>query len=46
LGYYSDNQKLDGAFRQIRVELRGTPAGVQVKAREGYYAAKNEKDEK
>lgn len=41
IGYYSDNQKRDGAFRRIRVELRGLPAGTQIKAREGYQAAKN-----
>lgn len=41
LGYYSSNGKRDGTFRKIRVELRGLPAGTQVKAREGYYANKD-----
>lgn len=38
LGYYSSNGKRDGSYRKIRVELRGLPAGVQVRAREGYTA--------
>lgn len=41
LGYYSNNQKRDGAFRKIRVELRGLPAGAKIQTREGYFAAKN-----
>lgn len=41
LGYYSTNQERNGAFRKIRVELRGLPPGTQIKAREGYYAEKN-----
>ncbi len=41
LGYYSNNQKRDGTFRKIRVELRGLPAGTQIKTREGYTAGKN-----
>lgn len=41
LGYYSNNQRRDGTFRQIRVELRGLPTGAKVQAREGYYAQKN-----
>jgi Ca-activated chloride channel family protein len=40
LGYYSNNDKKDGVFRRIRVELRGLPAGTNVKTREGYYAEK------
>jgi len=36
LGYYSSNTKRDGTFRKIRVELKGLPAGAQVRAREGY----------
>lgn len=40
LGYYSTNEKRDGAFRSIRVELRGVPAGATVRSREGYVAAK------
>ena len=41
LGYYSSNGKRDGSYRKIRVELRGLPAGVQVRAREGYTAPTN-----
>ena len=41
LGYYSSNSKRDGSYRKIRVELRGLPAGVQVRAREGYTAPTN-----
>ena len=38
LGYYSSNEKRDGAFRKIKVEVTGVPAGVQIRAREGYTA--------
>ncbi|MBC7901127.1 MAG: VWA domain-containing protein [Saprospiraceae bacterium] len=41
LGYYSTNEKRDGQYRKIRVELKGLPAGVQVRAREGYTAPDN-----
>jgi Ca-activated chloride channel family protein len=41
LGYYSDNEIRDGAFRKIRVELKGLPVGTTVRAREGYNAPKN-----
>lgn len=40
LGYYSTNEKRDGAYRSIRVEIRGGPPGAIVRAREGYVAAK------
>jgi VWFA-related protein len=36
LGYYSTNQKLDGRFRRIRVEV--TRDGVDVRSRPGYLA--------
>jgi VWFA-related protein len=39
LGYYPLNKRRDGAFRQIKVELRGVKDGT-VRAREGYYAPK------
>jgi len=38
LGYYSSNEKRDGTYRKIKVELKGVPAGVSVRAREGYTA--------
>lgn len=38
LGYYSSNDKRDGTYRKIKVELKGLPAGSQVRAREGYTA--------
>ncbi|HMS43360.1 MAG TPA: hypothetical protein PKE69_24235, partial [Pyrinomonadaceae bacterium] len=38
LGYYSSNEKRDGTFRKIKVELKGIPAGATVRAREGYTA--------
>ncbi|HEX8845790.1 MAG TPA: VWA domain-containing protein [Pyrinomonadaceae bacterium] len=41
LGYYSTNKTRDGRFRTIRVEIRGTTQGTQVRAREGYYAPKS-----
>lgn len=41
LGYYSSNEKRDGTFRKIKVELKNVPSGTQVKAREGYNAPKN-----
>lgn len=36
LGYYSTNDKRDGTFRKIKVELKGLPPGSVVRAREGY----------
>lgn len=38
LGYYSSNEKRDGTFRRIKIELKGLPIGSQVRAREGYTA--------
>jgi Ca-activated chloride channel family protein len=38
LGYYSSNEKHDGTYRKIRVELKGAPPGAVVRAREGYTA--------
>jgi len=38
LGYYSSNEKRDGTYRRIRVELKDLPPGTQVRAREGYTA--------
>jgi VWFA-related protein len=41
LGYYSSNEKHDGTFRKITVELHGLPPGSQIRAREGYTAPAN-----
>ena len=41
LGYYSDNEARNGAYRMISVQLKGLPAGTMVRAREGYVAPKN-----
>jgi Ca-activated chloride channel homolog len=41
LGYYPSNDKRDGTYRKIKVELKGVPAGVTVRAREGYTAPVN-----
>ncbi|HEX9961485.1 MAG TPA: VWA domain-containing protein [Pyrinomonadaceae bacterium] len=38
LGYYPSNDKRDGSFRKIKVELKGVPAGALIRAREGYTA--------
>jgi VWFA-related protein len=38
LGYYPTNEKRDGTFRKIKVEIKGLPAGTVVRAREGYTA--------
>jgi Ca-activated chloride channel homolog len=41
LGYYSDNEKKDGSYRKISVQIKGLPPGGVVRAREGYNAPKN-----
>ena len=41
LGYYPSNEKRDGTYRKIKVELKNVPAGVTVQAREGYTAPNN-----
>lgn len=41
LGYYPSNDKKDGAYRKIKVEIKGLPAGTLVRAREGYTAPTN-----
>ncbi len=38
LGYYPTNDKHDGTYRKIKVEVKGVPAGSVVRAREGYTA--------
>jgi Ca-activated chloride channel homolog len=41
LGYYSSNEKRDGTYRKIKIELKGVPLGTQIRAREGYTAPTN-----
>jgi Ca-activated chloride channel family protein len=41
LGYYSDNEKKDGSYRKISVQIKGLPPGSIVRAREGYNAPRN-----
>lgn len=41
LGYYPSNDKRDGTYRKIKVELKGLPLGTQLRAREGYTAPSN-----
>jgi VWFA-related protein len=41
VGYYSANAANDGAWRRVHVKIDPLPAGVRVRAREGYYAPKN-----
>ncbi len=41
LGYYPTNEKRDGTYRKIRVELRSVPSGTVLRAREGYTAPLN-----
>jgi VWFA-related protein len=38
LGYYPTNDKRDGTYRKITVELKNLPKGTQIRAREGYTA--------
>jgi Ca-activated chloride channel homolog len=40
LGYYSSNEKHDGTYRKIKVEVKGIPADSKIRAREGYVAQK------
>jgi Ca-activated chloride channel family protein len=41
IGYYPTNEKRDGTFRRIKVELKGLPPGTVARAREGYTAPAN-----
>jgi VWFA-related protein len=41
VGYYSTKTANDGAWRRIHVKVDQPPAGTRIRAREGYYAAKN-----
>lgn len=38
LGYYPSNDKKDGSYRKIKVEVKGLPNGTQVRSRDGYTA--------
>jgi VWFA-related protein len=40
VGYYSSNTANDGAWRRVHVRVEPLPAGVHIRAREGYYAPK------
>jgi len=40
VGYYSTNAANDGAWRRVHVKIDPLPAGVHLRAREGYYAPK------
>ncbi|HEY2645686.1 MAG TPA: hypothetical protein VGI34_01870, partial [Candidatus Acidoferrales bacterium] len=41
VGYYSTNTANDGAWRRVSVKVGALPPGARIRAREGYYAAKN-----
>jgi VWFA-related protein len=41
VGYYSTNAANDGAWRRVHMKIDPLPAGVHIRAREGYYAPKN-----
>lgn len=41
IGYYPSNDKKDGTYRKIKVEVVGLPKGGTVRAREGYTAPLN-----
>ena len=40
LGYYPANKARDGTYRAIRIEVKGVTPRPQVRARQGYFAAK------
>lgn len=41
LGYYPSNDKRDGTYRKIKVEVKDLPKGTLIRAREGYTAPSN-----
>ena len=41
VGYYSTNAANDGAWRRVNLKVEALPPGAHIRAREGYYAAKN-----
>jgi hypothetical protein len=40
VGYYSADAARDGNWRRVSVKINSLPAGAHIRAREGYYAAK------
>jgi VWFA-related protein len=41
VGYYSTDAARDGNWRRVSVKISSLPAGAHIRAREGYYAAKD-----
>lgn len=41
IGYSPTNERRDGTYRRIKVELKGVPAGTKARSREGYTAPSN-----
>ena len=41
VGYYSTDGRRDGSWRRVSVKINSLPAGAHIRAREGYYAAKD-----
>jgi Ca-activated chloride channel family protein len=41
LGYYSSNERRDGTYRTIKVEVKGISPGFKIQAREGYFAPRS-----
>ncbi|CAN5447116.1 hypothetical protein BH10ACI2_BH10ACI2_05960 [soil metagenome] len=41
IGYYSSNEKRDGTYRKIKIEMKGLPTGTQIRTRDGYTAPGN-----
>lgn len=42
IGYYSDNERKDGKFRSIKVDVAGLPAGSTIRNRQGYTARRGQ----
>ncbi|MEP6946412.1 MAG: VWA domain-containing protein [Acidobacteriota bacterium] len=41
IGYSPTNEKRDGTYRRIKIELKGVAAGAKVRSRDGYTAPNN-----